>query len=708
VANGASPASDRVDVSRQRPADRVAPGDDYANSRGAGGVLTSLLRLSASAVRRLAEPVQILLANQSLAWLVAAFAFVTIAEWGYVTALAVDAFRVDGAIAVGIVGLRLFFAALSSVFSLPLIHRRPGRHVLTAVASARAGIVGLSALLAATGAPFDLLLVLVAVDAVVSALYRPAQSAMLPGLARTPTELAASAAGLSTVKTLSQAAGAIAGGFLLVVFSPSTVFAGSALVFVVSAVITTRYANPSASGARAGGRPNTTAREIAKETLSVVREPHVAGILTVSGLRTFVRGMWIAMAVIASLRLLHAGSQGVGLLMVAAGVGSLVAVPLSAALVSRSRIGTPAALALIACGIPLAFIAGIPVLDVALVMVAAWGIAMAVADVATLSLLHRLLDTPLLPRVTGAIESAKLALEGLGAFLAPFLVSVVGIRGALVAAAVPLPVVVVAGWGMLHRLDASASERSRILALVHGVPCLSMLDMAALDSVVRRTKSVSVPPDTEIIRQGDHGDMFYVVESGSASVLVNGFAVGRVDEGASFGEKALLRDVARTATVKSVSAMKLLCLSREDFLEVVAGERDVAIEPVPSPWPAHAGSTRRRSDLLARVSLLSHLDSEALADLAERSVVETWPEGSTIVRRGEEGDRFYVLLDGRAMVKVGPQVVAELHPGDQFGEIALLHGVRRRADVATTTAATTLSLHRDDFVPAVRSRLLLG
>ncbi len=57
---------------------------------------------------------------------------------------------------------------------------------------------------------------------------------------------------------------------------------------------------------------------------------------------------------------------------------------------------------------------------------------------------------------------------------------------------------------------------------------------------------------------------------------------------------------------------------------------------------------------------------------------------------------------------MGTVAVAQLHPGDQFGEIALLYGVPRRADVAAIGPVVTLSLHRDDFVPAVRSRMLLG
>ena len=162
--------------------------------------------------------------------------------------------------------------------------------------------------------------------------------------------------------------------------------------------------------------------------------------------------------------------------MLAAGVGALAAVPLSAALIGRSQIGKPTIIAFVACGIPLIIIAGIPLLDTALFFVAAWGVGMAVADVATFSLLHRLLETPLLPRVTGAIESVKLALEGLGALVGPLLASTLGVRWALVLAGLPLPAVVVGGRKLLHRLDTDR-ERAR--------PCPRPAPRRALSPVPR-------------------------------------------------------------------------------------------------------------------------------------------------------------------------------------------------------------------------------
>ena len=663
---------------------------------------------AAASFGRLVEPLRVLFGNRSLRWLVIGFAAMTLAEWGYVTALAVDAFRSHGSVAVGLVGFRLFIASVGSLFNVRYLDRHPRGRVLTAIAGTRGAIVATSAALAATGAPLTPLLVLVALDAVVSAPYRPAQSAMLPVLARTPRELAAAAAGMSTVKTLSQALGAIAGGFLLVVTSPAVIFAGAAIFMLTAAVATNQFGGTPIRLSTAGA--STGIRGLLRDTGSVVRHPYVGGILVVSGLRTFVRGMWIAVAVIASLRLLHAGSAGVGLLMLAAGVGALAAVPLSAALIGRRRIGGPTILAFVACGVPLVVIAGIPLFDTALFLVAAWGVGMAVADVATFSLLHRLLDTPLLPRVTGAIESAKLALEGLGALVGPLLASTLGIRWALALAGLPLPVVVVAGRKLLHRLDATAGDRAQVLTLLHAVPFLESLDMASLESLVGRLVHLKVPAETEVVRQGQDGDCFYIVRTGTADVLVDGFLVGSVTPGGYFGERALLRNVPRMATVRSREPMELLALGRADFVTALTGQEGATtgLAPARAHPDACELTLRQRVEVLSQVSLLSHLDSGALRQLAAHSRVEQWSEGALVVKEGDEGDRFFVLLEGRAVVSAGSRAVSELLPGDQFGEIALLHGVPRRADVTVTSPSTTMSLPREAFVSAVRSRVLAG
>lgn len=680
-----------------------------SRNRGGNGAGRRLATETGPERGRRSGPFRIVRENPSLVRLIGAFAAVNVAEWGYVTAFSVDAFRHDGTLGVGLVGLRLFLAAASSFLSTSLVDRfRPGR-ILVAVATVRAVFLAISATLVALGVPFDLLFALLAVDAIASGPYRPAQSAVIAGVSRSPRELVAAAAGTSTVKTLSQAIGAVAGGVLLAIATPVVAFSAAGGIFLLAAAIVLPYWVGGSN--RMERRRSRGVWRLIRETAMVVNNPNVGTILVVSGLRTFVRGMWVAIAVIASLRLLHAGSAGVGLLMLAGGVGSLIAAPLSGRLITRNRIGTPAAIALVGCGAPLALIAGIPVFDMALALIGAWGIGMAVADVATSSLLNRLLETPALPRVTSAIEATKLGLEGLGAFLAPLLTEVIGVRGALLVAAFPLPCVVATRWRTLHRVDSSAGERSQLLEVLHQVPSLELLDMASLDSLIGRLTPMYVPATgVDVVRQHDRGDRFYVVEFGEADVLVDGFVVGRVGPGGSFGERALLRDVARTATVRSRGTMQLLVLPRADFLEALTGQEDGSIEWDYSGSPAvTAGWDRQaRVRMLSNLNLFSHLDHQTLDTLARGSEVQHWADGELIIRQGDEAAHFYVLLQGRAAVCIDGEQVNELRGGDQFGEIALMHGVPRSADVAALGPVVTLSLGRESFLPAIRERFLAG
>ncbi len=678
--------------------------DTFARAQKAG---PAPLSPEPTVVRRPKQPgpMKTLAGNRPLTQLVVAFAFVSTAEWAYVTALSVHALREDGTIAVGFVGLRFFVGAISSLIDTPAWLLRRGRNALAWVSSARAIGLAASAVLVAAGVPLAVLLVFLALDSAASGQYRPAQSRIVRSLARSPQELVASATGTSTVKTLSQALGGVAGGTLLAVTTPAVVFAGAAGLFVAAAVLNFRVKtvrlgpDEEAHLAKAGPILARFAETVA-DAARVTRRSHLGGILVLSGLRTFVRGMWLAVAVIASIRLLHAGSTGVGLLMLAAGIGSLIAAPLSSLLIRRARVGTPAVLALVACGLPLAVIAGVPVFNLAMAVVVAWGAGMALADITTTSIVYRLVETPMAPRVTGIIESTKLALEGLGGFLAPVLVLVIGVRGALWVAAAPLPLVAVAGWKMLHRMDATAGERAQLLELVHGIHWLHSLDLPSLENLVGRLAPVFVPTaGTDVVRQGDEGDLFYIVVSGTADVLVSGYVVGAVSRGDSFGERALLRDVPRMATVRSLSPMRLLALSRENFLAAVAladpGDAPAALTlsaPDGRPW-----TRARLADCLSRVSLLSHVGTTELGQLADGGVREEWPAGAFIVKRGDQGDCFYLLLQGQAVVIANGQET-ELRPGDSFGEIAALHGVLRQADVMAATPALTLSVHRDDFL----------
>ena len=84
---------------------------------------------------------------------------------------------------------------------------------------------------------------------------------------------------------------------------------------------------------------------------------------------------------------------------------------------------------------------------------------------------------------------------------------------------------------------------------------------------------------TDVVRQGEPGGHFYVIEDGELEVSVTGrMDTVRIGPGSGFGEIALLRQVPRTATVRTVTTCRLWTIDRELFLATVAGSagHDVA------------------------------------------------------------------------------------------------------------------------------------
>jgi MFS family permease len=105
--------------------------------------------------------------------------------------------------------------------------------------------------------------------------------------------------------------------------------------------------------------------------------------------------------------------------------------------------------------------------------------------------------------------------------------------------------------------------------------------------------------------------------------------------------------------------------------------------------------------VLRGIDIFRPLPPTVLEQLAHAAQTFTTPAAEAVVRQGETGDRFYVILAGEAEVFVDGVERERLGPGGYFGEIALLRDVPRTATVVARTALTLLGIDRDDFIAAV-------
>ncbi len=109
----------------------------------------------------------------------------------------------------------------------------------------------------------------------------------------------------------------------------------------------------------------------------------------------------------------------------------------------------------------------------------------------------------------------------------------------------------------------------------------------------------------------------------------------------------------------------------------------------------------RRLDLLAAAPLLDGVDVDGLARIADRVVEVAFAPGHVIARQGEVGTGFFVIASGGARVVRDGQTVATLTAGDFFGELSVLDGKPRNAQVIAEGETVCLALASWDFEAVV-------
>ncbi|MDQ2981702.1 MAG: MFS transporter, partial [Actinomycetota bacterium] len=485
-------------------------------------------------------------------------------------ALAVFAYRAGGATAVGLVALiRLLPAAVVAPFAALLGDRYRRKRIMVAADLARASAMAGAAAAVFGGAPAATVYALAVVAALMGTAFQPAQSALLPSLATSAEELTAANATSTALESVGFFVGPALGGLLLALTSVGAVFTMTAALFLWSAFILGRI------GIDSRGDPGVETQSILREALAgfraIVAESRLRLLVGLYGVQTLAAGMLRVLLVVTALRILDVGPSGVGFLNSAVGVGALAGMLVVLALVGTSRLAAVFGLGILLWGVPLVLLGIWPSVAAALILFGILGIGNTLVDVAGLTLIQRAAPDDVRARVFGVLESVFLGTIGIGAILAPLLITAFGARGALIAAGVVLSVLALLFWRPLSAVDAATAGKESELALLRAIPIFAPLSPLTLEQLASRLSRVRAGAGEVVFRQGDPGDRFYVIGDGEVAVELDGRPPVTLGRGAYFGEIALLRDVPRTATVTARTEVELYALERDVFIAAVSG-----------------------------------------------------------------------------------------------------------------------------------------
>src|SRR3954447_2378706 len=477
------------------------------------------------------------LATVNLRRLQAAWAASALGSWVFFVALAVYAYGVGGATAVGAAALaRMIPAGLAAPATGLLADRHPRRDVLLAALMLRALIVAAVAVAVMASAPFAVVLVLAAAFTVVMTAHRPAQAALLTGLAETPRELGAANALWTSVDNAAFLCGSLLGGALIAVASLETAFAATAMVYALALIpmgAIPRDPVPEYRVAAAQPGPLTALVAGVRDVAAVRDVRLVVGFLTAAAL---VEGAVDVLVVVLAIELLDLGNAGVGWLNAAWGLGGLLGGGAALGLLGRGRLSAGIAAGGLLVGISLIVVAVVLSPVVAIAMLAGVGIGFALIEAGGLSLLQRATSDEVLGRAFAVVEATYWVATGIGAMLAPVVVALLGARGAVLAMGACLPLVVGLRWRALSRFEEHAVVPEREFGALRRLPVFAALPLATVENLACRVTERAVHAGDVVVHRGDLGDNFYVVADGVLDVSVCGGTPPPLERGDCFGE----------------------------------------------------------------------------------------------------------------------------------------------------------------------------
>lgn len=191
----------------------------------------------------------------------------------------------------------------------------------------------------------------------------------------------------------------------------------------------------------------------------------------------------------------------------------------------------------------------------------------------------------------------------------------------------------------------------------------------------------------KLIVEGDVGDYFYVLKTGSVRFEMHGELVGNAGEGKTFGELSLLYSSPRTASVIADTDVTIYRVDQKTFRYIMQSQT--------------MKTEQAKKKLLQGVKFLNFLDQSDINKLVQTMVPRVFEKGECIAGSVDESQLLYVIQEGR--VRVTDNESRELGPGDYFGETALLnkHDSEKPFTAVAITRVLLLYIDKDTFEKVV-------
>lgn len=495
-------------------------------------------------------------------------------DWAYNVALVVyvyDATQSAGWVAAATVG-RMVPRFIASLYAGVIAERTERVRLMVTADVLRFVLMAAMAVAVAADVHPAVVIAMAGLMSILGSVYDPATAAMVPQLLG-EDNLAAGNALTETINNVAIVVGPAVGALVLLAGSPALVMGLDALTFALSAVLVGRMTARSTPTKLSGGGP---VKQVMVGVRAVTGSFSATILVSFTILTTALYGVDTVLFVFLSKDKLGTGATGYGYLLVALGVGGIIASFFVNRLAALPRLSVVLAVGMIVYAAPTALLVFVHSPSLAFGVQVVRGIATLLVDVLAITALQRSLAPELISRVFGVLWALAIAGLALGAFVTPFLLNGLGLDGTLYVAAFAAPVLVALVYPRLAAIDRSASDRAAVfaprMAVLEALQIFAAAPRAVLERLAAAAAESTVAPGTVVITEGDEADALYVLVSGQVEILAQGELrtdqkhIRFMEAPAYFGEIGLIQQSARTATVRAVGECELWRIDGATFL----------------------------------------------------------------------------------------------------------------------------------------------
>jgi MFS family permease len=438
--------------------------------------------------------------------------------------------------------------------------------------------------------PIAVVIALTAVASAAGTAERPSAIAMLPRIVG-EARIGPANALLHTVQDVGVVIGPGLGALILAFAPIEWAFVANAATFAISAAfVSTMRASPPPAG---GAAPDNVVSHVVDGFRTARATPFALPLLLVVGMVEFTYGAQTVQLVLYAEQQLDLGPSGYGWLLAASGVGGLLSVLVNHRLSTSHRVAAIVTVTgVMACATQLVY-AGTDVVAVALAVTVVGGIGLVACEVVAETVLARITPGDSLGRVMGVFDALSVAAMIVGALLAAVLVEVAGLTFSLVALGGGSVAVVLGCRAALRSLDDVSRQRAAALAarveVIERLPMVAGAPRLVIELLAAAAQLVKLPAGVDIVVEGSPAHAFYALVDGRVAVHRDEQVLAELTAGGHFGERGLLDNAPRNASVTTQEDSTVLRIEGEAFLE--------ALQTSPTMLSAIDPSNRDRADV---------------------------------------------------------------------------------------------------------------